>query len=113
MKSKTKIKLISVYIIFMALILLCSSGCTTSNYRRKEFKDGLVVNEVHLFNNTFLVWARARDIQVETVDKNGVKRSLAVGDFEQKPDTESIKVVTDGVVDVASGGATKILGGGK
>lgn len=113
MKSKNKIRLISVYIILMALILLCSSGCSTQNYRRKEFKEGLLVNEVHMFSNTFLMWTQAQDVYVETVDKDGVKRTLAVGDFEQVPDAESIKVVADGVVDVASGGATKILGGGQ
>ncbi len=66
------------------------------------------MSEVHLFNSTAFMWTKAQDIFAETVDKNGVKRTLAVGNFEQVPDANSIKAITEGVV---IGGAA-VLGGG-
>ena len=66
------------------------------------------MSEVHMFNNTFLMWMKVQDIYAETVDINGVKRTLAVGDFEQVPDADSIKAVTEGVV---IGGVTVLKGG--
>lgn len=99
---------IYIYFIVLILILLYCSSCSTSNYRRKEYKEGLLVSEVHLFNSTAFLWVKAQDIFAETVDKNGVKRTLVVGTFEQVPDANSIKAVAEGVV---IGGA-KVLGGG-
>ncbi len=66
------------------------------------------MSEVHMFNSTLLMWTKAQDIFAETVDKDGVRRTLAVGDFEQVPDANSIKAVVEGAV---IGGA-KILKGG-
>ncbi len=66
------------------------------------------MSEVHLFDSTAFMWTKAQDIFVETVDKSGVKRTLVVGSFEQVPDANSIKAVTEGVV---IGGAA-VLGGG-
>lgn len=108
-KSKNKFKLgIFVYLILLALVLMYFSGCSTSNYRRKEYREGPLVSEVHLFNSTAFMWTKAQDIFAETVDKDGVRRTLAVGEFEQVPDANSIKAVTEGVV---IGGAA-VLGGG-
>ena len=66
------------------------------------------MSEVHLFNSTFLMWTKAQDIFAQTTDKNGVQRTLAVGDFQQVPDANSIKAISEGVI---LGGA-KVLGGG-
>lgn len=66
------------------------------------------MSEVHMFNSTAFMWLKVQDIFAETVDKNGVKRTLAVGDFEQVPDANSIRAVVEGAV---IGGAT-VLGGG-
>lgn len=109
MKNKNKFKLcIFIYLCLLALTLLYCSGCSLSNYRRKEYKAGRLVSEVHMFNSTVLMWLKAQNIYAETVDKNGVKRTLAVGDFEQVPDADSIRAVVEGAV---IGGA-KVLGGG-
>ena len=109
MKNKNKFKLdIFIYLVALALTLLYYSGCSTSNYRRKEYREGPLVSEIHLFNSTAFMWTKAQDIFAETVDKNGVKRTLVVGDFEQVPDANSIKAVVEGAV---IGGA-KILKGG-
>lgn len=66
------------------------------------------MSEVHLFNSTAFLWVKAQDIFAETVDKNGVKRTLVVGDFEQVPDANSIKAAVEGAII----GGTKILKGG-
>lgn len=109
MEHSSKYKLgVYIYIIFWALILLLCSGCSTSNYRRKEYDAGPLKNEVHLFNSTFLMWTRSQDIFAETVDENGIRRTLAVGDFEQVPDANSIKAITEGAVV----GGVKVLRGG-
>lgn len=57
------------------------------------------MGEVHMFSSTFLMRTKAQDIYAETVGKDGVRRTLAVGDFEQVPDANAIKAVAEGVVD--------------
>ncbi len=57
------------------------------------------MSEVHMFNSTLLMWTKAKDIYAETADKDGSKRVLAVGEFEQVPDANSIKAVVEGAVE--------------
>jgi len=66
------------------------------------------VAEVKIVSNTCLMWTQAQNIKAESIDKDGATRSMAVGNFEQVTDAESIEAVTDGVVDIASGGTTKV-----
>jgi len=109
MKNKTKFKLsISICTILFSLILLNCSGCSSKVYHRTELKDGIVVAEVKIVSNTCLMWTQAQNIKAESIDKDGATRSMAVGNFEQVTDAESIEAVTDGVVDIASGGTTKV-----
>ncbi len=90
------------------MILLSCLGCSSKSYSRKEFRDGVTVSEVKIISNTILMWLKAQNIQAESFDKSGVRRSMTVGNFEQETDAESIEAVTDGIVDIASGGTTKV-----
>lgn len=85
---------------FLLPLLLFVSGCTTYRERFTYYGPGGTNHTVSITHNTFLIWGQAAKLATETQTMEFIRTVNAEG-LSFKPDSDSIKAISEGAVDGA------------
>ena len=86
------------YPIIITLLLL--SGCAYNGGIHREYVNGQLIRQDEVGQLLFCYWTDKKAIRFDLEDI----ATLSIGSSTQKPDPNSIKAVTEGVVDAVIGG---------
>ena len=85
----------------MIIVSIMSSGCSARRYSHKKFDaKGKLVEHIELKSDQWILKSKIENIHAKITDPcSAVVRELSVGKLKQDPDPNSIKAITEGVVE--------------
>ena len=104
MKSETwlAILLIIGWIGLMLIGAFVLPGCTSQKYTRAEFhENGDIKSSITFTNEELLMHSNIDGVYVVVDDQ---KRELVIGEINHRPDAESVRAITKGVIEGILGG---------
>ena len=102
MKNADVVVLTITITILLLFFLALAGGCTSQKYTRAEFHENGDVKSFITFTNEELLMHSNIDGVYVIVDDQ--KRELIIGEINRRPDAESVRAITKGVVEGILGG---------
>ena len=90
-----------VIILFSIALMLGVSGCSFRHYDHSKFDaEGNLIEYTRLKSDQWILNSRVEDIYAKVADPcSGEIRELSIGRLDQDPDSESVKAISEGIVE--------------